>query len=491
MIEKEYFVKFCVFLGREKNMKILHSYIELGLEKEILDEYHMFDFSRNINDHNFIFDEYNRLSKIYKKKIFLHNYEENNNYLSKDKKTDWSPFYKIISSNINENDIIIKCDDDILFIDIYKLKNAINDRYNDKESFLIHSNCINNGVCAYYQRELFPNIKDKLKIYPKGGILGILFEKPEIATALHMQFTNDLISSYNNINNYIIDDKYINTRISINFILINGKDFKYLSNVVYNDEYELSSLIPETLCRYNKILGYLITSHLSYSFQDKIILKNNNLIKNYSNIRDLYLKINNNEYLQYNKINQEILLKSHFNNNVYKVKNWIKDNSYYIKNIETDKYLYIDYDEDILTLSKDEKTIFEINDIDNNMIIINLGIYFFTRYNCASKFRNENILINCYNNENEKFIKKDDIDDLNNFYFKFVKYNNYLSINKGSITVTSKKISKWKFEKIISTGEYIYVTRFIKNNKFYYKNIENNEVYTNYYMGWGLENILW
>jgi Ca2+-binding EF-hand superfamily protein len=46
MIEKEYFVKFCVFLGREKNMKILHSYIELGLEKEILDAFEIYDLEK-------------------------------------------------------------------------------------------------------------------------------------------------------------------------------------------------------------------------------------------------------------------------------------------------------------------------------------------------------------------------------------------------------------------------------------------------------------
>ena len=75
MTHKKYYVKFCVFLGREQNMKILHSYIELGLNNDILDEYHMFDFSRNINDHNFIFLEYNRLLNIYINKIFLHNYK--------------------------------------------------------------------------------------------------------------------------------------------------------------------------------------------------------------------------------------------------------------------------------------------------------------------------------------------------------------------------------------------------------------------------------
>ena len=60
-----YITKICVFLGREKNMIILHKYIELGLQENILNQYHMFDFSRNIQDHIFIKEEYNRLINIY------------------------------------------------------------------------------------------------------------------------------------------------------------------------------------------------------------------------------------------------------------------------------------------------------------------------------------------------------------------------------------------------------------------------------------------
>jgi hypothetical protein len=44
-----------------KQIELVRLVINEGLEKNILDEYHMFDFSRNINDHNFIFTEYNRL----------------------------------------------------------------------------------------------------------------------------------------------------------------------------------------------------------------------------------------------------------------------------------------------------------------------------------------------------------------------------------------------------------------------------------------------
>jgi hypothetical protein len=57
---------------------------------------------------------------------------------------------------------------------------------------------------------------------------------------------------------------------------------------------------------------------------------------------------------------------------------------------------------------------------------------------------------------------------------------------------SKEKNSSWIFEKNNneSLEKYIKVERYIKNNKFYYKNISNNEIFTNYYYGWGYENIL-
>ena len=486
-------IKFCVFLGREKNMKILHSYIELGLKNDIFNEYHMYDFSRNANDHHFILTEYTRLNKIYCNKIFLHNYDEN--IIFKNKiitKPDWSPFYKDISKS-KETDVIIKCDDDILFIDIFSLKNAINDRINDKISFLIHSNCINNGVCAYYQSELFPNLKNYLNKYPTGGLLGILFEKPEISYAIHNQFSNDILKDINNINNYILEDKYINSRISINFILINGIDAKYLSDVKTDDEYQLSSFLPEKLLRPNKMKGDLITSHLSYSLQDKIILNREDILNNYNKIKDIYLQLTNSIVKNDNNLNLNILLP-HNENNIFIIKNWIDETHFYIKNIETNKYLHIDYENDEFNLSLINKTIFQIKEKDKLSIEIKLGIYNITRYNSIGKFRNESMLFRYLRDDKERELMKIDICKNNSFYLKFLKYNFYFSVNSKNdetIDITNFKKSKWIFEKVNYKDPYIKAIQIIKNNKIYYKNVETNEIYTNYYMGWGQENILW
>ena len=494
---KKYIVKFYVFLGREKNIVILHPYIEMGIKLNIIDQYHMFNFSRLLNDNLFILSEYERLILLFPNKIFLHNSEENLVLINSNrKKIDWNPFYKYISTNSNDNDVIIKCDDDILFIDIFSLKDAIEDRFNDKISFLIHSNCINNGVCTYYQSYLFPKLKNELNKYPLGGILGIIFEKPEISYAIHNQFSTDIISNIDNLNKYLINDIYINSRISINFILINGYDAKYLYDITTDDEYMLSSFIPEKLCRPNKIKGNLITSHLSYSFQDKIILNRKDIYNNYFILKNKFMKktqpiIKNNNF---NEI--PYLLKCHkINDDIFQILNWYKPYNYYIKSANNNKYLYIDYENDSFILDSDKKTVFNINEKNKNIIEIKLGIYYFTRYNSISKFRNENIFFKYFKDEFEKEILKEDFNNNDNsFILKFIKYNCYLGINTKNnnlIDIVMNKSNRWIFEKVNIDNKYINCTRFIKNNKFYYKNVDTNEIYTNYYMGWGLENVLY
>jgi putative NIF3 family GTP cyclohydrolase 1 type 2 len=97
--------------------------------------------------------------------------------------------------------------------------------------------------------------------------------------------------------------------------------------------------------------------------------------------------------------------------------------------------------------------------------------------------------------ETEREILKENFDTKNNsFYIKFLKYNAYLTINEKNIELvdsTFKKTNKWILEKANNNGkEFIKVSRFLKNKKFYYKNIENGEIFTNYYLGWGYENII-
>jgi len=409
-------VKFCIFAGREKNLIILHTYIEKILLEKIIHEYHIFDFTRNMNDSIFLLKEYERLILIFPNRIFMHNNIENsqkiNNKIKILEKQDWSPFYSVISQEIfYYKSIIIKCDDDILFIDCNGLKNALEDRTKDDYSFLIHSNCINNNICAYYQKNIFKNVSSYLSAYPTGGILGILFENPKVAYSMHNFFVDECLKDIHNLYNFIIDDVYINTRISINFILINGDDCKYFKDVKYDDEYELSSYFPEKLFRPNKIKGDFITSHYSYALQEKIFNVNNKLRIQYEKLVNFY--INNNNKLYFIKNNK--LLKKYILHNFQErqqeqelitVLNYQDNNLFYIKNIETNSYLYIDYNDDALSLHSTKKTFFKINQLDEKSININLGIYSLTRFNLNADFKNKGLLIKLLNDINDKNEKK-------------------------------------------------------------------------------------
>ena len=485
-------IKFCCFVGRESNLVILHKYIEKIINLKIIDEYHMFDFTRNIIDSNFVLEEYNRLFKLFENKIFIYNHEENkekiiNNSID-NSKYDWSPFYKKISSKIfYNNSIIIKCDDDILFIDINGLKNAIVDRINDNYSFLIHSNCINNNVCSYYQRKSFIKIEKYLENYPEGGILGKIFEIPMMAYSMHNQFYSDLLGSIENINKYKIENTYVKSRISINFILMNGEDCKYFKNTKYDDEYELSSFYPEKLFRPNKIIGNFITSHYSYGLQEKVLNLKKEIKTNYNLLSKKYLNnFDRDNLIEYKIINLE-KLNYKLVDNLIKIKNFLTSSDYYIKSKNLNKYLYIDYEDNNIKLSN-KKTLFRIDEYSNNIITIKKGIYYFIKYNLLDQFKNKNILINFLGDLSEKKILK--ILENDNLYLKFFKSSLYLNINENKIFLSKEKKESWIFEKHNYHDNFLYMKRYEKNKKFYYENIKNNEVFTNFYLGWGNENII-
>jgi hypothetical protein len=125
-----------------------------------------------------------------------------------------------------------------------------------------------------------------------------------------------------------------------------------------------------------------------------------------------------------------------------------------------------------------------------------LGIYYLSNNNIRGNFKNEQVLIKNMSNDNDKLIileKDTTISQFNSFYLKFSKTNTYLSITKDNnyLINTNKGIDKWIFEKPEKKQNFISVIREKKHNKFFYKNIETHEEYSNIYSGWGYENIFW
>ena len=263
---KNYNSHLFTFCGRERNLRILLVYIELALKINALDHYWFVDMTRNQKDHKFVLKNFKRLSKIFPNRVHLFNHEERSKILKdpnllKKESNNWGVFYSFLN-NFKDDDVIVKCDDDILFLDVENLKSAFDLRWDNKKPFLMHSNCINNGVCAYHQRKLNIWLDEETKTYPHKGLNGPLFSNPQIALDHHNKFCGDLLDDYNNLENYKLQKNILFcNRISINFIFILGKDRDLLSKIGRQDEYEISSRYPQLTDRPNLIIGDFITSH--------------------------------------------------------------------------------------------------------------------------------------------------------------------------------------------------------------------------------------
>lgn len=189
-------------------------------------------------------------------------------YMDTCNKDNWNNFYNNYSSSEYKDDIIIKCDDDIVFMDLNKLQEFIDYRRESDED-LIFANIINNGVSSYYQQnkyKLIPEDLITLEYPPTSSFEDSLLNdsiKPEL---LHQYFTENYRS--------FIDYPYnkeiipIHCRFSINFFSYKGKDWHKIENCGTNDEEDLTINYVLNKGFRNVLYTDFYVSHLSFWTQE-------------------------------------------------------------------------------------------------------------------------------------------------------------------------------------------------------------------------------
>ena len=195
----------------------------------------------------------------------------------------WKNYYSYYSSKTYENDIIIKCDDDIVFVDLYKLPKFI-DFIKNNNYDLVFANTINNGVAAYFQQNKYHLIPQELMEleYPVGGYYGSLWESGQKAERLHDFFIAhyDSFLDYN-YNNDIIP---INTRFSINFFGYKGKNWHKLQDSYPDDEYNLTVDYVKNRQFNNVLYSDFYVSHLSFYKQNETDIDLHKLLRSYDTL---------------------------------------------------------------------------------------------------------------------------------------------------------------------------------------------------------------
>lgn len=206
-----------------------------------------------------------------------------------------SPYFQCYNYYANRyssfsNDVFLKCDDDIVYIDIEQFKGYINCIKQNPQYFLISANVINNGICAYLQQKAH-NIPEEIGYFesPPGGLYGSLWESGNKATKLHEFFVNQQGKTLSLEKELVEWDE----RIFINFIGWTGDKLRYMNFPQGDDEGMLSVLLPKHLNKKIAVYSNFTVSHLSFftqEYQDKNHPVNPNKV-NPEKIINLYKKL--------------------------------------------------------------------------------------------------------------------------------------------------------------------------------------------------------
>lgn len=341
---KEFKSHLCTFMGRQENLLVLMKYVERALAIDALDHYWMIDMTRCIEDHEFIYQEQQRLNEKFPGRVHIHNREIRGKELAEPEKIkegigSWKTFYEFLLG-FNDNDVIAKCDDDTLYFDVETLRGAFEFRWKYKQPYLMHANCINNGITAYHQHQKGIWSTKETHVYPSCGLTGPLFSFPEIACEHHRVFTSDLMLNTDNIEKYKLNENISFTqRVSINFIFMLGADRDSLATIDLQDEYETSSKKPQQQDRCNCIIGDFTAAHHTYGVQEPV-MEEQGTLKCYYRLVDHVMK----DTHKNKPINDEYHITTPIksSDNVYLAMHPATDNTCVLKHQRSGMYLAVE-----------------------------------------------------------------------------------------------------------------------------------------------------
>jgi hypothetical protein len=286
-------VLYTVFAGRKDRLLLQEPYWRELKRIGAIDEVHLWNYTdvpRDLEYIRHVEKKYSSFLKIMEpssvplpETLFF----DHNNSLSYAKETfgrgrarlDWpgrriyTEYYKYYSDNPYDG-VIIKADDDIVWINSTQVRPFADYIWNHKEIFLLSASVVNQGLCAHYQ-QLYGAIPPDLIEFPiPGNGMGELHNNSTQALMLHRYF---LESQENRQKFFITDPVFIpfDFTINVNFVAIRGQDFPQTFDLIVEKLKKEKRYYDEGAITYNAILkGYkegiympLVVSHATYGVQ--------------------------------------------------------------------------------------------------------------------------------------------------------------------------------------------------------------------------------
>ncbi len=177
----------------------------------------------------------------------------------------WYNFYKYYADNMNANDVLVKVDDDILYVNVSEFGCFTKYVHYEISAFTVSANIVNNGVVAHIQQKLgiLPLDLGYLE-YPHGGAYGSLWGSANQAYKLHKYFVEHMEDFYH--------DKLIRyrERLSINLLAYSGRVAQMAYETLRHhggDEPGLTTYANVVLNVTNVIYMRLVAAHATFHGQ--------------------------------------------------------------------------------------------------------------------------------------------------------------------------------------------------------------------------------
>lgn len=179
-------------------------------------------------------------------------------------KGSWMEYYAHYTTSLYPNHVIIKSDDDIVFIDFDSFERFIEQRMKEEKALLLFPNIVNNGLCAGHQYSM-GYIGEGLGSFQKEGTMGRLWGDGKLCMSLHRHFIeNHAKWIAKSRGEEKLEWVPLGCRISINFFAILSKDLFAYQMLWHDDEREITVEVTKKLNRRNMISMNMTVAHLAF-----------------------------------------------------------------------------------------------------------------------------------------------------------------------------------------------------------------------------------